>query len=143
MMRSNRVLAGLLLAASLAGGAAHAAEMKMMTELKASEEVPPTDSKGTGMIEATYDDATKKLTWKTEYSGLTGDPTAAHFHGPAGPGENAKPAVPLPDPMSGATGSAELTDAQAADLMAGKWYFNVHTAAHPDGELRGQIAAAK
>ena len=36
-----------------------------------------------------------------------------------------------------------LTDAQAADLMAGKYYVNVHTAANKDGEIRGQIEAAK
>ena len=36
-------------------------------------------------------------------------------------------------------GEATLTDAQAADLQAGKWYFNVHTAANKGGEIRGQV----
>jgi len=36
-------------------------------------------------------------------------------------------------------GSAILTDAQAADMMAGKCYVNVHTAANPGGEIRGQV----
>jgi len=36
-------------------------------------------------------------------------------------------------------GEATLTDAQAADLQSGKWYFNIHTAAHPGGEIRGQV----
>ncbi|OIQ70334.1 CHRD domain protein [mine drainage metagenome] len=40
---------------------------------------------------------------------------------------------------SPAEGSATLTDAQAADLMAGKYYINVHTAANPTGEIRGQV----
>jgi hypothetical protein len=36
-------------------------------------------------------------------------------------------------------GTATLTDAQAADLAAGKWYFNVHTEANKGGEIRGQV----
>jgi hypothetical protein len=36
-------------------------------------------------------------------------------------------------------GSATLNDAQAADLMAGRWYFNIHTAANKGGEIRGQV----
>jgi hypothetical protein len=36
-------------------------------------------------------------------------------------------------------GDATLTDAQASDLMAGKWYFNIHTAANKGGEIRGQV----
>ena len=36
-------------------------------------------------------------------------------------------------------GSATLTDAQAADLAAGRYYINIHTAANPGGEIRGQV----
>ena len=32
-----------------------------------------------------------------------------------------------------------LTAAQVADLMAGKWYVNIHTAANKGGEIRGQL----
>jgi hypothetical protein len=37
-------------------------------------------------------------------------------------------------------GSATMTDAQLADLQAGKCYVNVHTAANKGGEIRGQLA---
>jgi hypothetical protein len=71
---------------------------------------------------------------------LSGDATAAHFHGPATPGVNAGVTVPMKAPLtSPITGEATLTPEQAADLMAGKWYFNVHTAANPGGEIRGQL----
>jgi hypothetical protein len=62
---------------------------------------------------------------------------AAHFHGPAAFGANASPTIPIAKPESPITGSAVLTDAQIADLQAGNWYFNVHTAANPGGEIRG------
>ena len=108
--------------------------------LSAAEEVPPTQSTGTGTVEATFDTETKVFTYTIEYSGLSGDATGAHFHGPAAPGENADPVVPIPDPLaSPISGTATLDDAQAADLLAGKWYFNVHTAQYPDGEIRGQV----
>jgi len=137
------------LAAALAIGTAFAtispAMAEMMTmkvTLDAKQEVPPNDSAGTGTADVTFDTETKKLDWTLDYTGLTGDATAAHFHGPADAGANADVAVPIEDPKSGAKGSATLTDAQAADLTAGKYYINVHTAAHPDGEIRGQVAKA-
>ena len=37
------------------------------------------------------------------------------------------------------TGSATLTDAQAADLMGGRLYTNIHTEANKAGEIRGQL----
>ena len=66
---------------------------------------------------------------------------AAHIHGPAEPGANAPPVVPFANAASPISGTATLTDAQAADLMAGKYYVNVHTAANRGGEIRGQIVA--
>jgi hypothetical protein len=117
--------------------------MMFKAPLTASEEVPPNTSKGTGNIEATYDTSTKKLSWKGSYSALTGPETAAHFHGPAGAGKNAGVVVPVDAAKSPFDGSATLTDAQAADLMKGEWYFNVHTAENKGGEIRGQMAKAK
>ena len=110
-------------------------------ELSGKSEVPPNDSGGTGSVQANYDTESKMLTWTITYSNLTGDATAAHFHGPAAAGANAGPAVPIEGSLaSPIEGSATLTDAQAADLDAGMGYFNVHTAQYPDGELRGQLA---
>jgi hypothetical protein len=129
-------LAGLTLL-SLAVSPAVAQNFK--ADLKTSEEAPPVTGNASGKLEATYDAASKKLSWKGTYSGLTGPATAAHFHGPADPGKNAGVAVAAPAPSSPFEGSATLTDAQAADLAAGKLYFNIHTAANPGGELRGQV----
>ncbi len=112
-------------------------------ELKGGSEVPATTSKATGTLAAIFDTATKKLTWKGSYTGLSGEATAAHFHGPAELGKNAGVALPISSAKSPMDGSATLTDAQAADLAAGKWYVNVHTATNKDGEIRGQLLKGK
>jgi hypothetical protein len=116
-----------------------AANVNLKADLKAASEVPPTDSKGTGSVTATYDTASKKLSWKGSVSGLSGPATAAHFHS-GEVGKNGGVAVPIAGADKGAfEGSATLTDAQAEELMAGKWYVNVHTAANKGGEIRGQM----
>jgi hypothetical protein len=107
--------------------------------LTASNEVPANDSKGTGTADVTFDKATKQLKWKVTYSGLTGPATMGHFHGPAETGKNAAVVLAFANPASPIEGSTALTDAQAADLMAGKWYVNVHTAKNKGGEIRGQV----
>ena len=74
------------------------------------------------------------------YSGLSGPVTAGHFHGPAAACANAGVVVPFTGSMaSPIQGQAVLTEAQMADLVAGKWYANLHTAANPGGEIRGQV----
>ena len=122
-------------------GSPFAAEMMMKTELSAAQEVPPVESAAVGTADITYDDVTKMLTWTVEYSGLTGAATAAHFHGPAKEGENAGVAIPIDDLESPMEGSATLTDEQAQQLADGLLYINVHTAANPKGEIRGQVKA--
>ena len=113
---------------------------KMKATLDGKTEVPPNASAATGTADIDYDPASKKLSWKVTYSGLSGAATMAHFHGPAEAGKNAGVAVAIPNATSSpAEGSATLTDAQAADLMAGKYYVNIHTAANPGGEIRGQV----
>jgi hypothetical protein len=83
------------------------------------------------------------LTWSVEYSGLSGPATAAHIHGPADPGADAGVVVPFNGNLaSPIKGSATLTDTQIAQLEAGKWYVNIHTAANKGGEIRGQLVHA-
>jgi|ERR1700722_4167187 hypothetical protein len=137
MLKTKTLLATLALGIAFAGPAF--AE-KMKATLDGKSETPPNASAATGTADIDYDAASKKLTWKLTYSGLTGPATAAHFHGPAEPGKNAGVAVAIPNATTSPNeGSATLTDAQAADLLAGKYYVNVHTAANPGGEIRGQV----
>lgn len=133
-------LAASVAAACIAlGSPANAEKMTMKVALTGAAEVPPNTSPGKGTADITFDTATKALTWKLNHSGLTGPATMAHIHGPAEAGKNGPVVVPFKDAASGSEGSATLTDAQADDLTGGKYYVNVHTAANPGGEIRGQI----
>jgi hypothetical protein len=137
-------LAGLALIAALAVSPAWAETMNFKADLKGASENPPTTSKGTGEVTASYDTTSKKLSWKGTVSGLTGQATMAHFHGPAEVGKNAGVMIPVQGVTSGPfEGSATLTDDQAKALMAEQTYFNIHTAANPGGEVRGQVMKAK
>ena len=137
-MRSG--LAALACAAALAiASPSMAATVNLKADLKASNEVPPVDSKGSGSVTASFDTTTRQLSWKGSVNGLSGPATAAHFHS-AEAGKNGAVVVPITGADKGAfEGSATLTDTQAADLLAGKWYVNIHTATNKAGEIRGQV----
>ncbi len=114
--------------------------MSMKNQLTGAQEVPPVTTGGSGAVDTTFDKSTNVLTWTVTYSGLSGPVTAGHFHGPAMPGANAGVVVPFTGDMaSPIRGKATLTAAQVADLTAGRWYANLHTAKHPGGEIRGQV----
>ena len=103
------------------------AEMvKMMATLDATQEVPPNDSAGKGTADVTFDTENKKLDWTIEYSGLTGEATAAHFHGPAAMGDNAGVAVPIEDAKSGAEGYGNA-DRRAGGRPGGRQILHQHS----------------
>ncbi|MER9304541.1 CHRD domain-containing protein [Mesorhizobium sp. M0293] len=120
-----------------------AATEKFKATLDGGQQNPPVTTKGKGTATLTFDTAKKKLSWNVKYSGLSGPATGAHIHGPAAMGANADPVIPFKKLKSPIRGSETLTDAQAADLEAGKYYVNIHTSANQDGEIRGQIEKAK
>ena len=131
-----------LAAAALTGCASMNAPSNMVamsTALRGANEVPANTSPATGTVDAVLNKDTNLLRWKVSYTGLTGPATAGHFHGPAAVTANAGVVLGWATAESGSEGSATLTTAQAADLMAGRWYANIHTKANPGGEIRGQM----
>jgi hypothetical protein len=134
---------GFAMAAMLGVSPATAETYTFLASLNGASEVPPNETKGTGSLLAAYDTTTKKLTWTITYSGLTGAPVAAHFHGPAQPGQEAPIEVPVTIGASPVQGAATLTPAQEKDLLDGNLYFNIHTQAYPMGEIRGQVSQAE
>jgi hypothetical protein len=146
MRQANYQVCATLLGTGLLGGlvvltaaTANAEVVKLQADLKGSNEVPPNNSSGSGKAEAAYDTETKTLTYTVTYAGLTGPALGAHFHGPSEAGKNAGIALPFKTVQSPIQGTATLTENQATDLLAGKWYANIHTAMNPGGELRGQM----
>jgi hypothetical protein len=116
----------------------------LTARLSGASEVPAVMTDATGKFEASLAAGSNLLTWKITYAGLSGPVTGAHFHGPAMAGQNAAVVVPIGAPLaSPITGSATLTPSQAADLSAGKWYVNLHTAANQGGEARGQVSVGR
>ncbi len=111
--------------------------------LAGDQEVPAKSVPAVGTGDVSYNKNTKTLSYFVTYSNLSGNPTMGHIHGSAARGANAPvlfPFAKIPASTSGAvSGSAVLTAAQETDLMNGLYYFNLHTAANPGGEIRGQI----
>ena len=136
----RRVLLATALSAVMAS-AASASTVTYTARLSGRAEVPKTYSKGKGRLKAEFDTTSKVLDYTLTFEGLSGPATAAHIHGPATRAQSAGVVVPLGEknPASPITGSATLTDQQVKYLQSSKLYVNVHTAANPGGEIRGQI----
>jgi hypothetical protein len=140
-MRTASIMAATALALVFSAAPALAEVINFSVELTAGAEVPPNDSAGKGTLEATLDTDALVLKYTITYEGLTGPAVAAHFHGPADATANAPPVVPIPDDKlaSPIEGEATVTADQVKELQNHLWYFNIHTAQYPDGEIRGQL----
>jgi hypothetical protein len=120
---------------AVSGSAAFAERLTFKADLRS---VQGTESKASGKLTAEYDTATRKLIWRGSYRGLGSYATAAGIHGPS-----SRVVLKLRNISSPFDGTAILSDKQASDLIAGRWFVLVRTAGHPDGELRGQIEPKK
>jgi Cu/Zn superoxide dismutase len=110
-----------------------------------AQEVPANDATATGTMNVSYDKSTKVLVISATWSGLSDDPVAAHIHGTAPKGENAGVKVDFHDNVTSAAGNFNRSvtvdgiSIKEDSLLAGYYYFNIHTPDHQGGEIRGQI----
>ncbi len=131
--------AAMTLALLMSGGYSVAAlGANINVTLSGANEVPPvtTTAKGTGIVTIGMDGA---VSGSITTTGIAA--TAAHIH-EAAAGKNGPVIVPMA--KNGDNGfvfppGAKLTEAQMASLKAGNLYINVHSAANPGGEIRGQL----
>jgi predicted outer membrane repeat protein len=118
--------------------------------LSGAQQVPPTNSAGTGSATVVLGPDQATLTFAVTFANLQGNPTEVHLHvGPAG--QNGPVATDagganielgnLPGATSGTVGPQTFTvnAAFVAQLLAGNVYANVHTTAFTGGEIRGQL----
>ncbi len=132
---------GAVAVGALLAGAAQAEVVTRVAVLTASQEVPVNASTAMGCGRFVIDTTANTVTYRIAYTGLSGPETASHFHGMAGPGVNAGVIIALPA-GNVKTGVWNYAEAQEADILGGRVYVNVHTAANPGGEIRGQVVAA-
>lgn len=107
--------------------------------LTGADEVPPTVSTAMASGSVSVDPATLVIRGTVVSSGIQG--TQAHIHDGA-KGVAGQVVIPLAGGAGGVwtiPGGTVLTAAQYASLQAGNYYFNIHSASNPAGEIRGQI----
>jgi hypothetical protein len=112
--------------------------------LTGQQEVPANPATATGTLVGTYNDVTNVLSFTIMFNGMSAVTTAAHFHGPAGPGANAPVQIGFSGFPTGVTAgtytnSYTLTPEQETELLCGLWYVNIHTVQFPGGEIRSQL----
>lgn len=115
-------------------------------ELSPNQEVPTNQSKASGTADVSYNKDSKVLTFTVNYNGLTSEPSMAHIHGTAPKGANSGVKHDLTNLLQKAISGSfsdsvkiESSGIKEDSLLSGFYYFNIHTPAHPGGEIRGQI----
>lgn len=115
--------------------------------LLGTTERPPVETTGAGEMDVIYNDVDNTLSYEIDWQ--LGNPsdatTVIHFHGPADPNSSAPPVINIEEGFNqGSSGTITgttrpLTQAEEKELKAGRWYVNIHSTTHPDGELRGNL----
>lgn len=130
-----------LAALALGGFAASVhSQSQFASNLNGSQETPANPSTARGRAWVVFDPVARQIYYRVEANVVNA--FAAHIHeGPAGvPGPIVFHLSGGPNAWQGA--SPVMTDSEIATLFKGNYYFNIHSASFPDGEIRGQITPA-
>ena len=114
---------------------------RFVAQLSGAQEVPPADPDGTGMARISVNDATNRVCTDLEVR-MIDNVTAAHIHRGAA-GTNGPPVITLDPPDDNDSDDCDDADDALVDEIRANpsaFYVNVHTAAYPNGAIRGQVA---
>ena len=144
MITTRNLLGAALLGATLAVAGCGMMPMSKTSsatnQMSGAQEVPPKPGPGAGTASRPSTRKPARCAGPSRTAACRARSTAGHFHGPAAAGANAGVVLPFSGSLaSPIEGNATLTEAQMADVVAGRWYANLHTAANPGGEIRGQV----
>jgi hypothetical protein len=106
--------------------------------INGASETPPNASTATGTATLTYNTDTKIFTIVVNFTGITA--TISHIHkGDVGVAGNVVFGFtpPITSPINYT--SPVLDSGQESDLNSNLYYVNIHSAAFPAGEIRGQL----
>lgn len=120
-------------------GGDNAKATSSVAQLSGAQEVPPVTTEATGQSTIKIGDD-KSVSGMLLVSRINA--TAAHIHVGA-KGTNGPVVVPLTktsDTTFVVPADAKVNDEQYASYKAGNLYLNVHSAAHPNGEIRAQLS---
>lgn len=108
--------------------------------LDGTQENPAVNTPGKALAIATVRPDLSEVEYFVVFDSLSGPATAAHFHAGA-LGSNGGVVIPLTSDINGniITGSQPITIDLLNKMLEGGLYLNIHTAAHPGGEVRGQV----
>lgn len=113
-------------------------DLHFAAQMVGANEVPAVTSTGQGLGSFVLNYSATKLEYKVLVAGLSGPITVAHFH--YGAVDKTGPVVyPLTFTGNATAGTLDISPAFRDSLLSGKVYINVHTAANPGGEIRGQL----
>lgn len=108
--------------------------------LTGDNEVPEVTTDAIGLATIYFDGSLQTAKINITATGLSGPITGVHIH-EADPGTNGPVIFPLTNignrVQQEITG---ITDLELTSLLNGAMYINIHTAAHPNGEIRGQLS---
>jgi hypothetical protein len=111
-------------------------ETLFVAALEGTQEVPPIASKATAVASVILGAARNQIRYRISMKDVA--PTVAHLHrGIAG--VNGPVVYPLAPVGAVIEGIQPVNPADVQDLARRRWYVNIHSAANPTGELRGQL----